>query len=416
MVVISEQSGQRGPNGVVMFGGVRIQPSAQPTVVAGHMVSARPDKVVVDGDTYALPTPALVATRLPITNRHSVQKGQNGDVIGGSSTIMPGSKETIGTHIVPVYNGDVTIDGTLYILPSGAGLIPKASSPDVNIGSVVTLLDGDVISAGGQAATVSGIVISVMSSDQGLLVGTRTIPMPSTLTLGHVLTAAGEAFTAFNGQIQVGGSTLSDGEITTIHAMKVSVGTADMIVGSTTIPLPNLGRQSAAVAITSIDQIFSQADASHVAFGGTTLSLSGSNTMIQGTEVSLSKPGLIIGSSNVAFPTEALTLTTLGHTFTLVDGGEVTIDGTTFSIGGNGTTIDGSMISVGIPGLVIGSTTVSISAPPIALASEAVITDDFTLSRLDSGRELRRPLMERLYRSGSLKLMLDHRPYHFFRL
>lgn len=303
----------------------------------------------------------------------------------GSSTIAPGSKATIGAHVVSVGEGDIDVDGTSYSIPSDAGSI-LVNNANSNSAGPVTLLNGDVISAGGKAAMLSGTTISILPSHEGLLVGSKTIPIPSAPSLGHVLTAAGEAFTAVNGQIFVSGSTLSEGTVTTIHGTRVSLGDAGLVVGSNTIPLPTAGPPSAIPAITALGQTFSQVDASHVAFDDITLSIGGAGASISGTEVSFGEAGLVVGSSTLAFPTTVPSLTSLGHTFVPVDGSKVAIAGTTFSIGGNGTTISGSIISVGSSGLVIGTTTIPISVPSAESAMEAMATDGYTFSRLDSSR------------------------------
>lgn len=367
-MIVGGLPAQRGANGAISYGRAQIEPGAKPTVIAGHTVSAGSDNLVVDGNTYALPRPAPAVSASSLINGQSVRPGQGGGVVIGSSTIMPGSKATFGAHIVSAEQGNVVIDGTLYTLPSGAGSVLNTHIADSNAGNLVTLLDGAVISAGGQPATLSGTLLSVLPSHKGLLVGSQTIPIPSAPTVGHVLTAAGETLTAVNDQIIVAGSTLSKGSAITIHSTRISLGDSDLVIGSSTIPLPTVGPISAAPAITTLGQTFSQIGVSDVVFGHTTLSIGGPGTTILGTEVSLGTSGLIVGSSTVAFPTAAPTLTTLGHTFVPVGGSAVAIDGTTFSLG-EGTTIDGSLVSVGSSGLVIGSSTIPIS---IEIGSQSI--------------------------------------------
>lgn len=367
-VIVGGLPAQRGANGAISYGRAQIEPGAKPTVIAGHTVSAGSDNLVVDGNTYALPRPAPAVSASSLINGQSVRPGQGGGVVIGSSTIMPGSKATFGAHIVSAEQGNVVIDGTRYTLRSGAGSVLNTNIADSNAGNLVTLLDGAVISAGGQPATLSGTLLSVLPSHKGLLVGSQTIPIPSAPTVGHVLTAAGETLTAVNGQIIVAGSTLSKGSAITIHSTRISLGDSDLVIGSSTIPLPTVGPISAAPAITTLGQTFSQIGVSDVVFGHTTLSIGGPGTTILGTEVSLGTSGLIVGSSTVAFPTAAPTFTTLGHTFVPVGGSAVAIDGTTFSLG-EGTTIDGSLVSVGSSGLVIGSSTIPIS---IEIGSQSI--------------------------------------------
>jgi len=367
-VIVDGLPAQRGANGAISYDKAQIEPGAKPTVIAGHTVSAGSDNLVVDGNTYALPRPAPAASASLLINGQSVRPGQGGGVVIGSSTIMPGSKATFGAHIVSAEQGNVVIDGTRYTLPSDAGSVLNTNIADSNAGNLVTLLDGAVISAGGQPATLSGTLISVFPSHKGLLVGSQTIPIPSAPTVGHVLTAAGETLTAVNGQIIVAGSTLSKGTAITIHSTRISLGESGLVIGSSTIPLPTVGPKSAAPAITTLGQTFSQIGVSEVVFGHTTLSIGGPGTTILGTEVSLGTSGLMVGSSTVAFPTAAPTLTTLGHIFVPVGGSAVAIDGTTFSLG-EGTTIEGSLVSVGSSGLVIGSSTIPIS---IEIGSQSV--------------------------------------------
>jgi len=384
-VIVGGQSAQRAANGAVAYGGAQIEPGAKPTIIAGHTVSAGLNNVVVDGNTYALPTPVPAASSPLIVDGQSIRKGQGGGVVIGSSTVMPGSLTTVGAHIVSVDQENAVIDGTRYNLPSGAGSVLHTNVAQSNADNPVTLIDGAVISVGGQAAKVSGTIISVLPNQKGLLVGSQTIPMPSAPTVGHVLTAAGKAFTAVNGQIMVAGTTLSKGSVTMIDSTRVSLGDSGLVIGSSTIPLPTVGPQSATPAITTLGQTFSQVGASDVVFGHTTLSIGGPATTIGGTEISFGTSGLVVGSSTVAFPTAAPTLTTLGHTFVPVGGSAVAIDGKTFS-SGQATTIDGSLISLGSSGLVIGHSTIPYSVPSTDGAVEAITSDGYTISRLDSSR------------------------------
>lgn len=238
-VIIGGQTVQRGTNGAVDYAGTTIMPGAKPTIIAGHTVSAGGNNLLVDGEDYALPTPAPVPSTPLLVGGETVSKASGGAIVVGSSTITPGSKQTISGHVISNNGGNLQVDGTNYALPANSGPVLQNVNAGSKSDNIVTLLNGDIISAGGSAATVSGTPISVLPNNKGLLVdGTKTIPPPNAPTVGHILTAAGEAFTALNGEIIIQGHTLAPGASTTIHGTRISIDSSALIIGSTTIPLP----------------------------------------------------------------------------------------------------------------------------------------------------------------------------------
>ena len=304
-ITVGGQTLYRAPNSGVIFDSKIVQQGSK-TSIGGHLISAGLNSIILDQSTIALApaSPSNSAQTIPavIISGQSVQRGANGVVTFGSTLITPGAQpEVIEGHTIYAGLNNVNVDGHTFALPM---LRPTGSKP---------------------------LLVDLPTSDQDLLQGSKTSQIPSEIRIAHVLSTAGVAFTEVNGQIEVEGSTLQNGMITTIHGTRVSAGRDNLVIGSTTIPIPTSGPSS-------------------------------------------------------TFPTEASALTTLGHTFIPIGSDEVDIDGTTFSSGGEGTTIDGSQISVGSSGLIIGSSTIPISVPSTASNFGAMTTDDYTLSRLDASR------------------------------
>ena len=243
----------------------------------------------------------------------TVARASNGGLVVGTSTIAPGAQATISGHVFSAAGTGATniaIDGSNYALPTSAGALletPVPASPKT-AEAAVTLANGDAISAGGPAAVVSGVTASVLGDDSGLVIGSKTIPLPppSALTTSNaVYTVGGQTFTAAPSgvPISIDGTTLSPGgSPITISGTVVSLGNGALQIGSTIMPLPTAPSELFTVGGTTF-----AAAATGFAIGGTSLAPGGSAVTISGTVVSLGTAGLQIGSSTIPLNAAELT-------------------------------------------------------------------------------------------------------------
>ena len=142
-------------------------------------------------------SPADPAQPLPSIGGHHIQAAKGGGIIIASTTLQPGVQTTIdGTSL--------SVDKDHVILASSTiSLLPPPADP------IVTLINGDTISAGGQAAIVSGTTVALAAND-ALVVNGKTSPLPPppvpTLTVaGQILTPAPAGFAIGRESVLPGG-------------------------------------------------------------------------------------------------------------------------------------------------------------------------------------------------------------------
>ena len=260
-VEIGGQTIARAPNGGFIIAGATLAPGAVATV-DGHTISAGPasaNNIVIDGSTIAAPTRpgAILETAIPeekpfLIGGQSITRAANGALVIGTSTIPPGRAVTIAGHTISANPGDenVIIDGKNYELPTTSGAILEtaaAPTPKSNLATttntiedVVTLIDGQCISAGGPDATISGKIATVLPSDSGIVIGGTTYPIPpqSIFTVGTAPSTI--VFTASSAGFVIPTSTTVSPAAPPVTAAGtlVSLGTSGVVaVGSKTVTL-----------------------------------------------------------------------------------------------------------------------------------------------------------------------------------
>ncbi len=371
---LNGQSIQTAAGGGIVVAGSTVAPGSQATI-AGHVIFAGSSNVIVDANTFSVP-PAL-PTNLPAVNGQSIQTALGGGVVVAGSTIAPGSQATVSGHVVSAGSSNIVVDASTFGLPAPTaipGLLQNGvQKPNAPFNGIVTLPNGAIISAGGNAATVSGKVVSVLPNDNGLLVGSSTIAIPSNL-LPSSITVAGQTISAAsNGQgFAIGTNTLSaGGSAITVSGTPISIlpNNGGLVVGSSTVALP--AAASAQSVFIVAGKTFTAAP-SGFAIGSSSLAIGGSAITVSGTVLSLGPSGLQIGSSTLPLPSSPQSIFTIaGQTFTAAPTG-FAIAGTSLSLGGGAITLSGTVISLGTGGLQLGSSMVPLTA------SASSTTDGFS--------------------------------------
>ena len=368
----------RASNGGIIIGSSTVVPGSQITI-SNQVISAGSTNVAIDGSTYTLPTSAGAVLQISASTPsnapvlvagQTIARASNGGLVVGSSTIAPGAEATIAGHVVSAASGgstNIAIDGNNYAIPTSAGAVletPAPTLPPISpqpIEAAITLANGAIISAGGSAAVVSGMTCTVLPNDSGVVIGSKTIPLPPASVLAATttttITVASVTFVACATGFPIARITTSlspGGPACTIEGTMVSLGLGALQVGSTIMPLPTIPPETFTVA----DQTITAAPTGFTIPPDTTVSPNGSAVTISGTVVLLGSAGLLIGTSTI--PLDAAEFTVAAGD--IVSGVEINSSATNGTGSGNGTLVGPYDNSISPP-------TLSPSAPPLPLST-----------------------------------------------
>lgn len=364
------------PLGVV--GGQVISGSSSQAVVAGQTISAGGPPVTIQGTPVSLGASNIVigssTAALPAsmpTDAPAPLGVVGGQVINGNSqsAIVAGQTVSAGGPPVVIQGTPVSLGASNIVIGTNTAALPSSSisGADTNnaplgmvAGQVISgdkshaVVDGQTILPG-STATISGTPVSL--GDSNIVIGTTSVPLPTDVP-GSIQPAGPSAFA-------IGGSTVSNGgSPITVSGTRISLGPSGLIVGSSTVPLTNQAQLSQATGppVYYID--------------GTGVTQGSPAVVVSGTRVSLGSSEVIIGSSTIALPSSSV-LSVGGQHFTPQAGG-FSIDGTTLTPGGAGVTVSGTAVSIdSSSNLIFGSSTIALPAgttgnPTLAVAGETL--------------------------------------------
>ncbi len=248
------------------------------------------------------------------------------------SSQKPGQAATINGHIVQPLRHAISIAGTTLSL----------GAPPITVSSTPIMLDPN-------ALVVDSISVQIR------------LPLLS-LIVGQITTPNGEIIQQLPTGISVAGTTLTPGAPPIkVSGTLISLGSAAVIIGSSSIPiaLPRLPWSPG--PITNIDSEVVSPLSNGISVAGTTLTPGGPAIMVSGTPMSLGSNVLVIGTSSIPLatddPTQVVT-TIAGQTIT-ANPTAVEIGSSTLTPGSPGLTLGGTLISLNSAGqLVVGSKTI----------------------------------------------------------
>lgn len=234
----------------------------------------------------ATPAPVIIATYITTTDGTHVQTIPILSLQNIPPTLNSArgpSSADLGAIIMSAFNND----------PSGNSKPPSDSKPS---GTPPAAQPGAPAS---HADPASAIPASTLPVDPGTH---TTLPQPA----APVFTAAGQTITAPNPSsivLQDGKTLTLGGSTITINNTPFHLGSAGLVVGSSTIPIP--------LPATAPPTVTSIAAPTLLALGsGTTLTLGGPTLTIGGTTVYYGSAGLVVGSSTIPVPGGQVTGTT----------------------------------------------------------------------------------------------------------
>ena len=232
-VLVGGNSIVKAGNGGVIIGSSTYSPGSH-AQISDKSLSVGVDSVIVDGTSYAIPTPSTTDNFL--INNSPISRAPDGGAIIQGGTIGLGSQTTINSHVISVGPSTVVVDGTSYALPISAGAVLQSPHPQPN--APVTLINGVILTPGGAGVTFSGVAYAIPSGDTGLVVNGQTVPFPTQTTIQSVFTVAGQTFTAVPTGFAIGSQSVPlDGTAATFNGTVVSLGPSGLQIGSKTMPL-----------------------------------------------------------------------------------------------------------------------------------------------------------------------------------
>ena len=163
-----------------------------------------------------------------------------------------------------------------------------------------------------------------------------------------------------------------------IRGTPVSVGTAGLIIGSSTIQMPTAGAANAPVArLTLAGTTLTAQSGQPVVIGGTTLSINGAAVTVGGQTVRVGDSAIVAGTQTIPYeftaaPAAAI-FTVGGRPYTAQPDQPLIIDGTTLSAGKSSAFIDGQTIHLGSSDIVLGTSTIPFENPVASISSEAIV-------------------------------------------
>lgn len=362
-----------------------VKPGPGPTPTLSYSISIAPSASAVVIDSVVSIPPAqgpglgVLAASIPVAvgSEEVTQNAASQYVVAGQ-TLTPGAPpiNIQGTQVSLAPSANViVIAGSTMILSS------NSRAPAFTVGSeIVTansasqyVLNGQTLTPGGLAVTISGTRISLASSGSQVVVGSSTIGLVSTITYpppppltfdSQIFTANSESKYIINGQTLIPGSPAISLSGTPIS---LAPSGTQVIFGSYT---KDLAPATTLPPLAFGSQVFTVNSKSEYIINGQTLRPGGPAITVSGTQLSLapSATHFIIGSStiNIGGPVTPPPLTFHSQTYTANAAGVYVIGSQTLIPGSQAITVSGIPISLAPSGtqIVIGSSTIPISFSP----------------------------------------------------
>ena len=145
--------------------GVMLDMNGQAKTVSGTALALIPGSLIIDGQKYALPTPAPKG--IPASGAVYTTAGQTVSFLGDGSAMVDGvlfsvngPAVTVSGTTISLASPDLVVNGQSYALPA----VPTAT---VSNG---IMIDGKLFKAGGPAIEISGHLLKLVSGDSGLYI------------------------------------------------------------------------------------------------------------------------------------------------------------------------------------------------------------------------------------------------------
>ncbi|MCJ1429136.1 hypothetical protein MMC29_007049 [Sticta canariensis] len=329
------------------------------TTISGTPVSLELSSIGIG--TQTAPLPANQPNSVFSVAGHTFTANPTGFLIGSTRLLSNGPAVTISDTPVSLGASGIVIGTKTIPLPSDTSLPVLAVGEITSTANPTGFLIGSTrLLSNGPAVTISDTPVSLGAS--GIVIGTKTIALPSDTSL-PVLTVGGITFTANPTGFLIGSTRLlSNGPAVTISDTPVSLGASGIVIGTKTIPLPS----DSPLPVFTVGGITFTANPTGFDVG--TFSPHGELITTSRTPISPSLPNIVIETRSIGLPAASSILTVNGQEFTANPSGFIVGD-TEIHRGGSPVTISGTPILLESSALVIGSSTVPLASVTHGLGS-----------------------------------------------
>ena len=393
---------------------IATQVPAMPAVTSPLLANPQPPvtSVPIDPSPSTANSPAVnTAVPAPIASAPSIIqdpiKSTSADVVNPPVNAVPSSLPQVQTNVggigpaPTIANPNVPVSAGQTQADPGAGQVPQASPSFAgSVNPSVVAVGGQILTDNGSPVTVGGTRVAFSS---GLnVVGSSMVQTPAQppnqqnpspvvvagITIAPVQSDPQPAIQTANvggqspnnspGQI-IGGQTILPGVSTDIAGTPVILGSAGLVVGSSTVPMVPQTPASP-LAMVGGQPISAVGGSGNIAIAGSVLS-PGQQATIAGTPISVGPSGVLVGASSITLPVpvSASILGTVGGQVVSAaqPSGNVVVGGSTFTPGQQGN-VAGMPVSVGPSAVAIGTNTIplpaQVPASPIATIGGQVIS------------------------------------------
>lgn len=233
--------------------------------------------------------------------KESVDESSTGSESGASKITDPEDTPPADPPQNPNSGSKAPTQAPQHILTTIAGHAITAAPTAVAIA-------GTTINPGDTGVTLGGTPVALDRSGR-LLLGTKTIPLPSGLPEKITTTIAGQAITADSAAVAMESKTLKPGDLAmNVNGTSVALDTAGrFFIGSNIVPFAT---ESANPLVTTIAGQVITAAANAIGIAGTTMKPGDTGFPINGTVLSLDTAGhFVVGATTHTFQSEIASLT-----------------------------------------------------------------------------------------------------------
>ncbi|KAI9743190.1 MAG: hypothetical protein M1835_002935 [Candelina submexicana] len=265
--------------------------SKDPIVAAGGQANAAALSIATTFLGYAIQ--AASSAGVALVNGQPISQGGNVVSISGAPVALQSNGDLlIGSSTLPSF---LRVPNPT-IGPSNPPPVINAGGQPATVIQNGVVIVGTTLSPNAPAITVAGKPVSLGA--QGLVVGSSTVSLP-TLTQAPLFSAGGQPLTVLPSGIAIAGTTLvPQAPPITIGGTAISLGTNGLVVGTSTIPLPSSVSLPSAVTIAGQAYAVTKV-ADGIVIADTTIRSGQSPVTISGTPVALASSRLIIGFSTI---------------------------------------------------------------------------------------------------------------------
>ncbi|KAL8792843.1 MAG: hypothetical protein Q9195_004572 [Heterodermia aff. obscurata] len=327
--------------------------------VALETTYTQPKTVVAQTDT-SLGASAVIGHGIIVSDGDQVMTTQDIEVSLGSSGLH------IGSTVVAIPEAGSYHTATQGITPEQGSnrVFTVAGAVFTAAGSDQLLVQGHTLERGSKAITIDGL--------SGLTSGKPALFAPINTANAVITAASKTFTLHGNGQMVADGVTLAQGSsATVVDGKTMSLGPSEVIIGSSTVSLPLIPTEPSRF-ITIGSKTFTLLSNGQVVGDGVTLARGSSGTVVDGKTMSVGTSEVMIGSSTIPLTLipsgKANVMTVVSETLTLLANGQMVGEGVTLIQGSPATVVDGNTMSLGRSEVIVDSSTVPLPSASEASA------------------------------------------------